>query len=154
MSDYLEEELNKVLGKAICFASFAHYEQQDKIGKPYILHPIAVMMSVESTEAKIVAILHDTMEDCGISENELRQKHIPQHLIEAVVAISKITYPSGRGELTELYLDRVKANPLALEVKLADIAHNTSYERMVQLKKKTRIRLTKKYAEALEYLKN
>ena len=147
MDDYLEKELNQVLGKAIAFASFAHFEQYDKIGKPYILHPIAVMILVKSTEAKVVAILHDTMEDCNISENELRQKHIPAHLIEAIVAISR-----KEKESYDEYLDRVKANPLALEVKLADIAHNSSEERLTKLAEVESNRLRKKYKKALKYL--
>ena len=52
-----------MLGLAIKIAVNVHEGQTDKGGNPYILHPLRVMMSVESESEKIVAILHDVVED-------------------------------------------------------------------------------------------
>ena len=51
------------LAKAIEIAASAHSTQKDKGGSPYILHPIRVMMSLNTEEEKIVGVLHDVVED-------------------------------------------------------------------------------------------
>ena len=51
------------LERAIQIAAEAHAGVKDKGGKAYILHPISVMMRCETDEEKIVAILHDVVED-------------------------------------------------------------------------------------------
>jgi len=78
------------------------------------------MGSVDGIEAKTVAVLHDVVEDTHVSLETLSFL-FPDLIVRAVDAISK-----REGELNRAYWERVKANPLALEVKLADIAHNTS----------------------------
>lgn len=50
------------LEKALEIALKAHRGQVDKGGKPYILHPLAVMMRMETEEEQIVALLHDVVE--------------------------------------------------------------------------------------------
>ena len=62
--------MNK-LNRAIMFACIAHDGQQDKIGEPYILHPIRVMLSLNTEEERIVAILHDVIEDTSTSSEDL-----------------------------------------------------------------------------------
>ena len=58
---------------AIAFAAKAHVAQRDKAGEPYILHPLRVMLdpSLRTVEERITAVLHDVMEDCGVTEEEL-----------------------------------------------------------------------------------
>lgn len=133
---------------AITIANNAHAGQTDKIGLPYILHPLAVMESVDSLDAKAVAVLHDVLEDTAITLSVLQVfPELPEHVLSAVEAMTH-----RKGETNLDYWGRVKVNPLALEVKLADIAHNTSPKRMKHLDEVTRTRLEKKYKKALAFL--
>ena len=59
---------------AILIAVKAHMGQVDKAGKSYILHPLRVMQNVESIDAKIVAVLHDVLEDTDITLEILMTK--------------------------------------------------------------------------------
>jgi (p)ppGpp synthase/HD superfamily hydrolase len=116
--------MNNVFEKALMIAIQAHSGQTDKQGKPYILHPLAVASQLDSLELKTIALLHDTIEDSWVSKEFLLENGIPEELVEVIALLTKpkdMTY--------EDYLRRVKTNPMALAVKKADLAHNTSPER-------------------------
>ena len=136
-----------MIEKAIMLAAEMHEGQKDKSGKPYIYHPLAVMMKVKSKTAKIVAVLHDTVEDTNLELMDLKDAGYSEKVIEAVDAITKVP-----GESYMDYLTRVKANKIALEVKLADLSHNMSPSRMAHLDSKSFERLVKKYLQAIRYL--
>jgi (p)ppGpp synthase/HD superfamily hydrolase len=131
---------------AIVLATEAHAGQTDKVNEPYILHPIRVMLAVSSERAKIVAMLHDVIEDSHYTAEDLR-KQFDDEIVDAVVAISKV-----KGESYEEYLHRVKANSLAREVKIADVRDNASPIRLYKLEPETVKRLTTKYMKALKFL--
>lgn len=116
--------MNNVFEKALMIAIQAHSGQTDKQGKPYILHPLAVASQLDSLELKTIALLHDTIEDSWVSKEFLLENGILEELVEVIALLTKpkdMTY--------EDYLRRVKTNPMALAVKKADLAHNTSPER-------------------------
>jgi (p)ppGpp synthase/HD superfamily hydrolase len=116
--------MNNVFEKALMIAVQAHSGQTDKQGKPYILHPLAVASQLDSLELKTIALLHDTIEDSWVSKEFLLENGIPEELVEVIALLTRpkdMTY--------EDYLRRVKTNPMALAVKKADLAHNTSPER-------------------------
>jgi (p)ppGpp synthase/HD superfamily hydrolase len=136
-----------LLEKAIVLATEAHAGQKDKAGLPYILHPIAVMQSLYTMDEKIVGVLHDVIEDTHITSAELVHAGFSPEVVSAAVAISK-----QDGEAYEDYLKRVKADPLALSVKLADIAHNMS--RLDNLAPKHAGYLAAKYTRALKFLRS
>lgn len=136
----------ELLDLAIVTAVEFHKGQVDKGGLPYILHPLAVMGTVEGFEPKMVAVLHDAVEDTDCSLRMLRID-FPDSIVDAVDAISK-----REGEKLEAYWTRVKANPLALLVKRADIAHNTSPARLACLPYDQQEYLSNKYAKALDFL--
>lgn len=127
-------------------ATRAHAGQTDKSGAPYITHPERVASRLERPDAKIVGYLHDVVEDTHITADDLRES-FPDHIVEAVIAISQLP-----NERRLDYYARVKDNPLAHEVKLADIADNMSPARMARLDRRTRTRLMHNYREALEVL--
>lgn len=112
-----------MLGLAISIASSAHLGQKDKNGKVYILHPLAVMNKMESEEEKIVAVLHDTIEDTSIRLEYLK-KIFDKKVIDALDAISQ-----REDETYANYIKRVKLNKLATKVKIADLNHNSLPER-------------------------
>lgn len=114
---------------AIALASHHHKGQVDKSGMPYILHPLTVMQYVEEfvsssdedllMDARIVAILHDLLEDTVVTEVTLRYYCFEPQVIQAVVALTR-----SKEETYRDYIIRVSENPLATMVKLADLKHN------------------------------
>ena len=136
-------ELNDVFEKALGIAVEVHRGQVDKLGMPYILHPLAVSSKLDSLELKIVGLLHDTIEDADITAGYLLDQGIPRHLVDAVQLLTK-----SEDEEYESYLNRVKENPIARAVKLADLAHNTDPSRASGLNEKRR----EKYALAKKIL--
>lgn len=125
----------------------AHKGQKDRGGKDYILHPLYVAKLVQSEEEKIVALLHDVIEDTDITLDDLRASGFPESVINALDAITK-----RPGETYSDYLERVVENPIALSVKIADITHNADLSRIPNPTEKD-IARTAKYNEALKYLK-
>lgn len=144
--------MSGLIARARAIAHEAHEGQKDKSGRDYVTAHVAdVARRVTTTgeydpTAVAVAWLHDTIEDTPLTENDLRHM-FPPPIVEAVAAITHYPHESRWD-----YYRRVKANPIALRVKLADIASNTDPARMALLDGKTRGRLSEKYATALEVL--
>ena len=125
-----------------------HKNQTDKAGNPYILHPLHVMENVNSKEGKIVAILHDIIEDTDITEDYLLKIGLSKRIIDAVVALTRsedIDYQE--------YIKNLSSNPLAKEVKLADLEHNMDLKRLPTLEEKD-LERNRKYQIAYHYLIN
>lgn len=135
-----------MLDKALWIAFNAHFDQLDKGGRPYILHPMTVALNVNTTDEKIVALLHDVIEDTSVTLDDLRKEGFPDNIIEAVNVLTK-----RDGEDYESYLHRVKKNHLATTVKIADLKHNSDLSRLKEITDKDRKR-AKKYARSLDYL--
>jgi (p)ppGpp synthase/HD superfamily hydrolase len=139
------------LEDAIDLATERHRLQVDKAGKPYILHPIRVMLQMETKEQMIVAVLHDIVEDSkyppGIELINIAGL-FGVEIAEAVKAISR-----EDKESLEDYIARVKENELAKAVKYADIADNMDPLRLAMLDEKSQKRLAKKYLKTLDLLK-
>jgi len=143
-----------LLSKVIEFAVKAHGGQVDTLGEPYILHPLRVMMDCNTMVEKIVAILHDTVEDTDATLDDIRalftnnnNRTYADTIVNAVDAMTK-----RAGESYDDYLVRVKDNPIALSVKLADIRDNMSPIRQYRLPLEKQIKLKAKYLKALTIL--
>jgi (p)ppGpp synthase/HD superfamily hydrolase len=115
------------LTKAIEIATQAHQGQVDKAGKPYIFHPLAVMGLVEGEADKIVAVLHDVVEDTPITLADLTAEGFSPGCVAAVDAITK-----RDGEPLDDYLEQVKSDPIAIRVKLADLTRNMDLSRIAE----------------------
>jgi (p)ppGpp synthase/HD superfamily hydrolase len=112
------------LEQAIQIAAAAHASEKDKQGAPYITHPLRVMARVEGDEAQIVAVLHDVVEDTATTLDDLRRAGFAENVLEAVACVTH--------DKTEPYADyviRCKRNPLARQVKLADLEDNSQLRR-------------------------
>jgi len=140
--------MNHLLEKAIELATTHHRGQVDKGGNAYILHPLAVMMRVKTTEEKIVAVLHDIIEDTPVTLDELRQHLFPEHIILAIDTLTK-----RKKESYDKYIWRIKNNPIALVVKLADLEENLDLTRIPSPTEKDLERV-KKYYLVKKYLTN
>ena len=132
---------------AIALAVEAHRGQLDKGGQPYILHPLRVMLQLESEAEKMVGILHDVVEDTSHTFDGLRSLG---YLEEVLVALNCLT--KRRGEAYEDFVQRIKPNPLARRVKLADLEDNLNVTRLSSLGEEDLERLGR-YRKAWEILK-
>jgi (p)ppGpp synthase/HD superfamily hydrolase len=103
-------------------ARIAHKGQQRWSGAPYITHPEAVAASLRHPDQKIVAWLHDVIEDCpDWGAERLKAAGIPKHLVDCVV---DLTHKRGEGYYD--YIMRVADYDLPASVKIADLEHNLS----------------------------
>lgn len=124
----------------------AHAGQTDKAGVPYIEHPAWVAARVEGRDAQAVAWLHDVLEDADVTAEDLAEAGIPANVVDAVLALTR-----RLGEGYEAYLARVAENPLAVQVKLADLEHNSDLSRIPHPTERSRAR-AEKYRRAREFL--
>ena len=125
----------------------AHMRQVDKAGRPYIEHVARVAAAVaDDPEAETVAWLHDVLEDCPAFTDEFWVS-FPGHVLQAVDRLTRIPHHRQHD-----YYARIRAHPLALRVKLADIADNANEERLTLLPKDIADRLRRKYAKARKAL--
>ena len=135
-----------LLKKAEEIAKKAHAGQTDKGGQPYINHPTAVAASLSITEEKIVAYLHDVLEDSKYTADNLREEGFTLRIIRSVEVLTK----SESVEYAD-YLKAVKRNASAWSVKKADLKHNMDISRIPNPTQKDYDRL-EKYKEALRFL--
>jgi (p)ppGpp synthase/HD superfamily hydrolase len=119
--------MTQTLERAIAIAAAAHEGQVDKGGAPYILHPLKVMLRVNTLEERIVAVLHDVVEDCGISFDDLRKEGFSETVLSAIASVTKVP-----GESYEAFIERAAQNPIGRVVKLADLEENSDLSRIAQ----------------------
>lgn len=133
------------LEDAISIAALAHKGQTDKSGATYILHPLRMMMQMKSEAAMMVAALHDVVEDTR--NNPLENKWTIERLRErgfseeVLTAIDCVT--NRNGESYEEFIERVQTNPIARQVKIADLEDNMNIQRIDEIRPKDLERLEK-----------
>lgn len=129
-----------ILATAIQFASDCHVDQTDKGGKAYILHPIRMMMRLRTSDEELmcIAILHDVVEDCGVSFDDLRNIGMTERVIDGVNSLTK-----RPDETWEQFIDRICLNIDAMKVKLEDLRDNSDLTRLKGLRQKDFDRMTK-----------
>ncbi|MBO6113680.1 MAG: GTP pyrophosphokinase [Lachnospiraceae bacterium] len=132
-----------LLKKAEDIATVAHKGQFDRCGVEYINHPRTVASYVDNPKEKIVAWLHDTIEDTDITEADLRPV-FGDEITDAVVALTKT-----EGEDYFDYISRVIKNPLSARVKIADLTHNMKPDRIPHPTEEDQKRM-EKYKKAYE----
>lgn len=134
------------LDEAIKLATQAHYGQVDKAGAVYILHPLRLMMRMNSDEERITAVLHDAVEDTSVTLNVLEALGFSNNVINAIDSLTR-----RDGEDYSSFIDRVNLSPLARKVKIEDIRDNLDVTRLPSLTSKDTDRI-RKYHEALKKL--
>ena len=130
----------EMLGKMIVLATNAHAGQFDKGGRPYILHPLAVMQLTGSDDEEVlaVAVLHDVVEDCNETWEGLIKAGATENVVLAVMALTKMP-----GQTYSEYKEAVKANKIATLVKMADLKHNGDFRRLKGVTDKDTKRMAK-----------
>lgn len=124
------------LERAIELAVQHHKGQKDKAGQPYILHPLRVMLRCQGTEAQIVAVMHDLLEDTPVTAEMLREEGFSETVLRALDGVTR-----RPEESYEQFVARAKGDPLARQVKLADLEDNLDLRRLTRLSGKDLDRL-------------
>jgi (p)ppGpp synthase/HD superfamily hydrolase len=126
------------LERAILLAVKAHDGRRDKAGAPYVLHPLRLMLRMPSHAARIVAVLHDVVEDSDFSLEDLRRQGFSEDILDAVACLTRIP-----GEPYEESIGRAGGHPLARLVKIADLEDNMDVRRLANLGEKDMERLAR-----------
>lgn len=126
------------LEKAVEIALEAHKGARDKAGKPYILHPLHVMMQMDDDASKIAAVLHDVVEDSDLAMEDLEKEGFPP---ESLAAVESLTWRPE--EKYWDYINRLRLNPMAVKIKIADLEHNMDMRRIPAPSQKDLERLAK-----------
>ena len=137
--------LSRDVKTAQLWARKRHEGQTDKSGKPYVEHPARVAGRMETPEEQVVGWLHDTVEDTGLTLDEV-ERQFGSETAAAVDAVSR-----REGEAWEDYLERVKQNPTARTVKISDLIDNSNLSRLNRVTMKD-VQRQEKYNRALQFL--
>ena len=135
------------LEQAIAMAAKAHEGQVDKAHETYVLHPLRVMLRVSTTEERITAVLHDVVEDCGVSLEALRAEGFSEIVIEAIDSVTR-----RPEESYEAFVRRAASNPIGRRVKLADLEDNSDLSRIATPTSRDHKRIAK-YRRAVETIR-
>jgi (p)ppGpp synthase/HD superfamily hydrolase len=126
------------LEDAIALAVEAHRGQRDKAGQSYILHPLRVMMRLQTEAERMAAILHDVVEDTPYTLERLRALGYPDEVLGALDCLTK-----REGESYEAFIERLRPHALARRVKLADLEDNMDVRRLPAVGPREAERLTR-----------
>ncbi len=132
--------------KALTLCFDAHKEQKDKSGLPYVFHPFHLAEQMETEATTIVALLHDVMEDTDITRDELKEAGFSDEVLDALVLL---THDKDVDYMD--YVAKIKENPIAKAVKLADLRHNSDLSRLDVVDEKA-LKRRENYLEAIALL--
>ena len=136
------------LERAIAIAAEAHAGQKDRGGAPYILHPIRLMIQMDSENVMMAAVLHDVVENSVWTLDDLRKEGFSNEVLNAVDCL---THRDKEGEDYWDYIQRAKSDPIAIKVKLADLEDNLNPDRLNEVTEKDEKRFDR-YRKAQEML--
>jgi GTP pyrophosphokinase/guanosine-3',5'-bis(diphosphate) 3'-pyrophosphohydrolase len=131
--DYLDKAEVKQIREAYKFADEAHLGQFRASGEPYITHPLAVAGLVADwrldAQAVVAALMHDAMEDCGITKVQLIEKFgaPTAELVDGLTKLDKLQFSTreeGQAESFRKMLLAMARDVRVILVKLADRLHN------------------------------
>lgn len=128
----------------LCFE--AHKNQTDKSGMPYVFHPFHLAEQMKDEDTTIVALLHDVVEDTDYTIADLKRMGFPTNVLEA---LELLTHNDGTPYME--YVAKIKDNPIAKAVKLADLEHNSDLSRLDTVDEKV-LKRKEKYGQAIRLL--
>jgi len=134
------------LARAISIAAVGFEKVKDKGGNPYILHCLRVMNQMDTEEEKIVAILHDTIEDGVCTIESLFKEGFSVRVVNALMLLTH-----EKGKPYDEYIKAIATDPIATKVKKADLKDNSDITRLKGLTKKDFDRM-EKYHRSYVYL--
>ena len=134
------------LEHAVAIAAEAHAGQVDKAGAPYLLHPLRVMLRMNTDHERIVAVLHDVVEDSDWTLEQLRQEGFADDILDGIESVTR-----REDETYHDFVRRAALNPVGRRVKLADLRDNCDLTRIPNPSDRDRRRL-EKYRRAISLL--
>ena len=137
---------NELYDLALKIAIQAHRGQKDKAGREYVMHPIRVAERCKDPRAKIVALLHDTIEDTEVTAEFLLGEGFPEEIVNGILSVTK-----REGETYDDFVSRAATNAIGREVKIADLEDNMDIRRLREITDKDAERL-RKYLRAWQFL--
>lgn len=132
--------------KAMKVAFDAHKNQVDKNGIPYIYHPVHLAEQMTDESTICVALLHDVVEDTDMTFEQLADEGFTDEIIDA---LRLMTHDEAVPYME--YVEKIKTNPIATTVKLADLRHNSDLTRLDTVNEKA-LERAEKYKKAIELL--
>ena len=132
------------LAMKVCFQ--AHKDQQDKTGLPYVFHPFHLAEQMQDEDSTVLALLHDVVEDSDYTLQDLQAMGFSRHVLTALALLThdpQVPYMD--------YVRRIRENPLATKVKLADLRHNSDMTRLDEITEYD-LRRAEKYQAAIRLL--
>ena len=130
----------------LCFQ--AHRDQTDKGGLPYVFHPFHLAEQMTEEDAAVAALLHDVVEDTAYTLADLADMGFPPQVIRA---LGRMTHDPAVPYLD--YVRALKDDPIARQVKLADLRHNSDLTRLDTVDEKAVAR-AEKYRQAIRLLES
>lgn len=130
----------------LCFES--HRDQLDKSGMPYVFHPFHLAEQMDSEEAVTLALLHDVVEDTATTPEELARMGFPPRVLSA---LALLTHADDVPYMD--YVAKIAQDPLATQVKLADLRHNSDLTRLDAVDDHALAR-QEKYRQAIQLLES
>ena len=143
-----KEDYAKLLDKAALICVTNHQGQRDKMRCAYFQHPMRVAMRCSTDHEKIVALLHDIIEDTNVTPEYLLSEGFPQFIVDAILSVTK-----RDGESYEDFVARAKENPIGRIVKIHDLEDNLNVMRLDEVSSEMANRFTK-YLKSLRFLKS
>jgi len=137
--------------KALELVTILFDKELDKGGHPYIVHLISVYKGVYTKEEKVVALLHDVMEDKGLTSEELKYLGFSDSTIKDVEVLTRVK-PTEYKDYIDNIVSHASAN--ALKVKLADLKNNMDLSRIKNPTVNDYERVEKRYTPAFEKIYN
>jgi (p)ppGpp synthase/HD superfamily hydrolase len=128
----------KTIEDAIAIAAQVHKGQTDKAGAVYIMHPLRLMMKMETEAEMITAVLHDVVEDSDWTIEKLRDEGFSDEVLAAVESVT-----NREGESYDEFVKRASENSIGRRVKIADLEDNMNTFRLAELRPKDLDRLAK-----------
>ena len=128
----------------LCFE--AHKNQVDKTDMPYVFHPFHLAEQMTNEISTICALLHDVIEDTEYTFNDLRNMGFPE---EAIDVLTLLTHEDNVPYME--YVEKISTNPVAKQVKLADLRHNSDLTRLNVIDEKA-LERNEKYQKAIALL--
>lgn len=131
------------IADAVALAARVHRDQVDKAGEPYILHPLRLLLRQSTEGARMVAVLHDVIEDspatgAAVTAADLQAMGFTSDVVGAIEALTR-----REEESYEDFIERVARNPLARQVKIADLEDNMNILRLSDVDESKLQRLAK-----------
>ena len=159
VSKYLPDKEVASIKKALDFALNSHQNQKRMSGEPYIIHPVytAIHLAKMKLDSETIqaALLHDVIEDCGVSHKELSQKFNKSiaNLVDGVTKLKKLDMISTNSKMVKQYTKPEASRSASLRkmlvamaedirvvlIKLADRLHNMETLEHLSIAKRKRI---------------